>query len=225
MTSDPLANEVADPTTSAARLSDIAGQRPDLWPRIQSHPNTFGALVDWIAAQSGGTPRVGGQQDTGGTPAEPESDATAVHRPVPLEQATSGTMPTASTQQDTSGYDTGGVAGAGHGGPAAGYDTGGTPVAATPQLDTGGTPLLGGAPISVATPQLETGGTPLLGGAPPPGAGTLVASADEDGQDAGPKPKRAKWLFLGLAIGLVVGAAAATGLIIWVLPGVFGSVL
>lgn len=45
---DPRA-ELADPTTTAARLAEIAQQHPELGPQIAAHPNAYPELQAWIA--------------------------------------------------------------------------------------------------------------------------------------------------------------------------------
>ncbi|MDR0849357.1 MAG: hypothetical protein LBN10_10055 [Propionibacteriaceae bacterium] len=47
---------LADPTTSADDLADIAGEQPSLWPDVAAHPNAYAALLDWLDAQ--GVPEV-----------------------------------------------------------------------------------------------------------------------------------------------------------------------
>jgi hypothetical protein len=45
--------ELADPTTSAARLAELAAADRALWPAIAAHPNVYPDLLDWMREHGG----------------------------------------------------------------------------------------------------------------------------------------------------------------------------
>lgn len=51
MASDDLIGESQDPSTSAARLAELAQVDRALWPAIAVHPAAYPALLDWLGQQ------------------------------------------------------------------------------------------------------------------------------------------------------------------------------
>lgn len=51
MASPDLVRESQDPSTSAARLAELAQIDRDLWPAIAVHPAAYPALLDWLGQQ------------------------------------------------------------------------------------------------------------------------------------------------------------------------------
>lgn len=79
---DELRRLAQDPSTSAAKLHELAGAHQHLWPDIARHPNAYPELISWIRAQN--DPRVeaalanqSGSAATGGTAGTAGSGSTA----------------------------------------------------------------------------------------------------------------------------------------------------
>src|SRR5690606_38567365 len=71
---DAIAEELADPATSAARLMEIAQQYPARGDAIVAHPAAYPALVEWIHAQAAAVAAAQGHA----TPVAPAPVAAAV---------------------------------------------------------------------------------------------------------------------------------------------------
>lgn len=87
MSTDPrtvTAADLANPALDALTLHGIAQERPDLWPLVVQHPNSYAALNEWIAQQQAARAAVAPEETVPVSEASTESDATAAE---PQEQA------------------------------------------------------------------------------------------------------------------------------------------
>ncbi|MDR0591808.1 MAG: hypothetical protein LBG60_00835 [Bifidobacteriaceae bacterium] len=212
--SDPAYIALADPTTPASELQQIALERPELADQIAAHPNAYAELIDWL--REGGEPGELDQGwDSGGYPTEP----------VDSEAAANGLYPTQvrpdlplGAQFDGAQFDSGGQRFGQLGSPEA------APGAAPPPGPPGPP---AGVPISLppGPPPGLALAPPPPALAPPPGPTRPEPGADQSATPAQKKARRWPWMVLGLVLGLAAGAAAGAALVIWVLPGLFGGSL
>jgi len=82
---------VADPTTSAADLFEIAGKYPSLWPKIARHPNTYPDLLKWLGnVGDTGVKNLVGEWRPPGPPLSPGPPAPPVPPELPSPPAPPG---------------------------------------------------------------------------------------------------------------------------------------
>ena len=88
MASADMIRESQDPSTTGARLAELAQADRSLWPAIAVHPAAYPALLDWLGQQ--GDPTVDAVLALrSGSPAAETPTAPATHGPVPANSGDS----------------------------------------------------------------------------------------------------------------------------------------